>query len=116
MSAWPDTLPQSPLIEGFRETPANATLRTEMETGPAKLRRRTTAATATLSLTFLISTAQLAVLDTFYADTLQHGTLPFDYTHPVTGETVSCRFRQPPARGALGDGYFRASIDLEVLP
>jgi hypothetical protein len=116
MAAWPETLPQSPLVEGFRETPANTALRTEMETGPAKLRQRTTAATATLSLTFIISTAQLAVLDGFYADTLQGGTLAFDFTHPVTGETVNCRFRQPPARGTLNGGYFRVSVELEVLP
>ena len=116
MSAWPETLPQSPLIEGFRETPANTALRTEMETGPAKLRQRTTAATATLSLAYLMGTAQLAALDGFYAGTLQGGTLPFDFTHPVTGETISCRFRQPPARVALTGGYFRAGIELEVLP
>mgnify|MGYP001455401073 CR=1 FL=1 len=116
MPAWPETLPQSPLIDGFRETPANSSLRTEMEAGPAKLRRRTTAAAATLSLTFIISAAQLAALDAFYADTLQGGTLAFDFTHPVTGETVSCRFRQPPSRGTLNGGYFRAGVELEVLP
>lgn len=116
MSAWPETLPQSPLTEGFRETPANTTLRTEMETGPAKLRRRTTAAAATLSLAYLMGTAQLAALDVFYADTLQGGTLAFDFTHPVTGETVSCRFRLPPARVALNGGYFRVAVELEVLP
>ncbi|MEZ0260292.1 MAG: hypothetical protein ACAH80_04740 [Alphaproteobacteria bacterium] len=116
MAAWPETLPQSPLIDGFRETPANTALRTEMDTGPAKLRQRTTAATATLSLTFIISTVQLATLDSFYADTLQGGTLSFDFTHPVTGETVNCRFRQPPARAALAGGYFRTGIELEVLP
>ena len=116
MAAWPETLPQSPLAEGFRETPADASLRTMMETGPAKLRRRTTAAAATLSLGYLMGTAQLAALDGFYAGTLQGGTLAFDFTHPVPVETVSCRFRQPPARAALNGGYFRVAVELEVLP
>lgn len=116
MPAWPETLPQSPLAEGYRETPANTALRTDMDTGPAKLRQRTTAAAATVNLSYLLSAAQVLTLDAFYAGTLQGGTLAFDFTHPVTGETVSCRFRQPPQRMALQGGYFRVSAELEVLP
>jgi hypothetical protein len=116
MAAWPETLPQSPLVEGFRETPADNSLRTAMETGPAKLRRRATSGAAGLTAGFLLDAAQLAALDIFYADTLQGGTLPFDFTHPISGETISCRFRQPPSRAALNGGYFRSVLELEVVP
>ena len=116
MPAWPITLPASPLVEGFRETPPDTVLRSPMDQGPAKLRRRTTAGTGALSLTYLLSRAQVNALMDFFNDTLAGGSLPFDFTHPVNGATLACRFRQMPAYAPVNAEYFRAAIELEVLP
>lgn len=116
MPSWPPTLPSSPLADGLRETLPATALRTEMDQGPAKLRRRTTAGAATLSVNYLVSRAQVDGLQEFFNETLAGGTLPFDFTHPVSGASVSCRFRQPPAYAAVNAQYFRAALELEVLP
>ena len=116
MTTWPDTLPASPLLDGFRETVQNTALRTEMEQGPAKLRRRTTAGVRTMSVAFVLSAAQVAILDTFYLTTLQGGTLSFDFTHPRTAAAVTCRFVKPPEYGVLNGAYFKTALDLEIVP
>ncbi|QLH37711.1 MAG: hypothetical protein HWD60_00095 [Defluviicoccus sp.] len=44
MSAvWPSSLPQKPLVDGFSETAPNLVVRSPMDVGPAKVRRRATA-------------------------------------------------------------------------
>ncbi len=116
MPTWPDTLPAAPLLESFHETTPDSTIRTEMDAGPAKLRRRTTAAVRRMNVGYLLSKAQVATLEDFYLTTLQGGTIPFTFTHPRTDDAVSCRFVQPPEYGANNGNYFKAALELEVMP
>lgn len=116
MPNWPEALPQSPLLDGARETPADTVIRTAMETGPAKTRRRTTAGTGRLSLTYILSRAELTVLEGFFSTDLFGGALSFAFPHPRLGETVDCRFRQPPAFAPINGDFFRVGLELEVLP
>jgi hypothetical protein len=60
---WPESLPQSPLVDGLQETLPDNLLRTKMEQGPPKLRRRGTDAPAQMTAHFLLSAAQCAVLE-----------------------------------------------------
>jgi hypothetical protein len=115
MPEWPNNLP-SPLIEGYRETIPDNTLRSSVDQGIAKLRRRSTAAPRMLSVHYLFSSAQLEVLEGFYQDTLLSGVLRFDYQHPRSGAAVVCRFRQPPSIEAVSPAYSRVAIELEILP
>lgn len=116
MPSWPSTLPASPLADNFFERAPDTSLRTEMEQGPAKLRRRTTAAVRLLSLRYLMNKPQIAALETFYAATLLGGTLAFDFTHPRSALTVSCRFLHPPEYISGNGNYFTVAVELEVLP
>jgi hypothetical protein len=95
---------------------ADTVLRTEMDQGPAKTRRRTTAGVRTLTMAYILSAAQTAVLDDFYLEDLSGGSLSFDYTHPRTAATVTTRFKKPPAYIPLNGGYFRAVLEMEILP
>lgn len=113
---WPEDLPQSPLLDGLQETLPDNLLRTKMEQGPPKLRRRSTDAPAKITAQFLLDTAQCAVLEGFYAGTLAGGAKRFGFTHPRRGTAVFCRITQPPEYAALNGGYFRARLMLEVLP
>ena len=115
MTDWPESLPLA-LCEGYRETPPETSLRTAMDQGPAKTRQRTTAGVSTLSLNFILSTAQTALLDGFFTADTAGGSLAFGFTHPRTGGAVSCRFRQPPVYQALNGDYYRVGLELEVLP
>ena len=116
MPQWPASLPASPLLDGFQETPPVTVIRTEMEQGPAKVRQRTTAAVRRLSLSYILSSDQMMVLDDFFTLTLGGGALAFDYIQPRTGNSVSCRFVKPPEYSAANGPYFKAALTLEILP
>lgn len=115
MPTWPASLPK-PLANGFRETPPMTVIRTEMEQGPAKVRRRTTAAIRKMSLTFLMTKTEIATLETFFLTTVAGGAIAFDFTHPRTGSTAVCRFIRPPEYGANNGTRFQIDVELEVLP
>lgn len=114
MTAWP-SLPK-PLINTFKETPPDNSIRTEMETGYDKVRRRSTAASYPMSFDLFLTPAQTATLDTFYNSTTKSGSLSFDFTHPRTAATVSARFTSPPNYSDVNGINFRATIALEILP
>ena len=116
LAAWPGTLPAAPLIDGMQETLPDTVLRTDMDQGPAKLRRRTTAGIRILTVSYLLTHTQSDALESFYLDTLAGGALSFAYPHPRSRETVTCRFRKTPALAALNGSFFRAVLELEVLP
>lgn len=116
MPTWPLTLPQAPLVDGLRETAADTTLRTAMDAGPAKLRSRTTAGVAKLSLSYIMSREEVGTLQEFFDDDLVSGALKFSFPHPRVDATVECRFRQPPAYAPINGDFFRVALELEVLP
>jgi len=116
MTTWPDTLPASPLLENFQEISPQTAIRTDMDTGPAKVRQRTTAGTGALMVSYLLTIAETIALDAFYQTTLSGGATAFDYTHPRTGATLSCRFTDPPEYAPVNGNYFKATLTLEVLP
>jgi hypothetical protein len=115
-TSWPDTLPASPLLENFQELLPQTAIRTAMDTGPAKVRQRTTAGVGTLMVTYMLSTAETVALDTFYQTTLAGGAAPFTYTHPRTNATLTCRFVNPPEYMPVNGSYFKVTLTLEALP
>lgn len=116
MPDWPTTLPSLPLAGSYGETQADTTIRTEMETGPAKARRRTTAGVSQLNLSYILSRAEAETLEDFFSEDLAGGALQFSFPHPLKSATVGCRFRRPPTLAAINGDYFRAAVELEVLP
>lgn len=116
MASWPATLPQLPLAADHAEAPPDIVLRTQMEVGPAKLRRRTTAGASPLTAGFILNETQVATLRTFYESTLSGGALPFDWLHPRTGAAISCRFLEPPGQSAPSAGFYHVICRLEVMP
>jgi len=116
MPTWPSSLPQSPLVSGFAETPPMTSLRTEMDQGPAKVRQRTTAGIRKLQMSFNMTKAQIATLDTFYNTTISGGALKFDFTHPRTASTVSVRIVNPPSYAPINGEYYSVGLELEQLP
>lgn len=117
MVAWPIApFPQLPLQAGYSESPPDTVIRSPMDAGPAKLRRRTTAGVRRLACALRLTTAQVATFDSFYVTSLQGGALPFDWVNPRTGAAESLRFVGPPAYGAPSGDLFPVTFKLEVLP
>lgn len=114
---WPITLPQALLINGYAEAPANTSLRTAMDAGPAKVRRRFTAGVRPISGQIIVTTAQLAILKTFYNITSQSGALRFNWNDPLDSTTgVEMRFAAEPNWVPISGSKFQVSLDLEILP
>jgi len=116
MVAWPASLPQSPLIAGFEEDVPETALRTEMDAGPAKLRRRFTASVRPIKYPLILTETQVATLDTFYVTTMQAGTLPFTHTHPRTGAAINARFTKAPKYQPFKDDLWTTILEWEILP
>ena len=114
MAAWPSTLPQASLLEGALETVQDATIRTEMDVGPAKRRRRYTAVVRRFSVPLILTVDQVATLETFYDSTLSGGVDAFDWLHPRTGASVSLAFVSRYQLQPIGAGYYRALLELEL--
>ncbi len=116
MVDWPITLPTNPLSDGYSETLDDNTIRTKMETGPDKIRRRSTASSRKIGVAYLLSKTQTATLDDFYLNTLESGSLGFNYTHPRTGVLETARFISVPEYRSQNGEYFRVALQLEILP
>jgi len=113
--SWPGTLPQTPTTGGYEEAPPDLTIRTEMDAGQAKRRRRFTAGPREFSVSFVLTKAQVATLDTFYVTTLKGGSLSFDWFHPRTGAAGEFAFVGRP-NYRESDGGWEAGMKLEQLP
>jgi hypothetical protein len=116
--AWPVNLPTAVLEEGYSEARPDNVIRSPMDVGPPKVRRRTTAAVYPLFFSQQLTTAQVATLVTFYDSTLAHGSLSFTLEHPRTGGEVEAMFAAPPriVPWPNADGYWRADYQIEVYP
>lgn len=118
MSTWPTTLPALNFphaAHNYQREPQDPTLRTPMDAGPAKVRRRYTAVPVTISFTTLLSDAQYATEQAFYNDTVK-ATGRFDWTDPATQQTATFRYVTPTSAVAAGGGFWRATFNLEILP
>lgn len=115
MATWPASLP-APALGTLRETPPDNVIRSKMDKGPDKTRRRTTANIRPISFTLKLTPAQTATLDTFYDTTTFSGADEFDYTHPRTGDAVKARFVDPPEYAEAEGVIYNCAISLEIMP
>jgi len=114
--AWDNSLPQIFFVSGYSQSFSNVTIKSDMDAGPAKIRRRFTAGVEPVSGTMIMTAAQLATFDTFYNSTLLGGSLRFSWTKPPA-HSVACemRFVENPSWTKVEDEY-EVSLSLEVLP
>ena len=90
-----------------------------MDAGPAKQRRRFTAAVRTLKMRLRLSPAQATALNTFWETDTAGGALSFTWVHPPTGQAATMRFiaNQPPDLQPINRGMqYVASFNVEILP
>lgn len=116
MASWPSTIPQAPAFTNYSASDADATIRTSMDAGPEKVRRRYTAVSENLTCSFVMSRTEHAVFQTFFRDTISRGATSFDWVHPETGVAVVCRIVGVPTRQFVGPNHYNVSVQIEVLP
>jgi len=115
MADWPAAFYGCIIKGSFSETPPQNVLRTQMDVGPAKLRRRSTAGVRVFSLNLFLTKAQVATFDTFYVTTIQSGSLKFNMYHPRTHVTGEYRIVNQPIYVPINEGY-DVKVSLELLP
>jgi len=89
-----------------------------METGKAFQRPRFTATVEPFRGKIWIDSAQYTTFYNFYKTTLRQGALPFNWKHPITGDTAELRFDAitPPQIKPLSGDQYEVTMNLEVLP
>jgi len=115
MAEWPDTFP-GPALNTLQEAPPDNAIRSKMDKGPAKVRRRTTANVRPISFTLKLTPEQTQELDEFYDITTHSGVDVFDYIHPRTGAACEARFVERPTYGEMEAVIYNCSISLEIMP
>lgn len=91
MTVWPGSLPQSFLMQGYSQQKKPMSIESEVDFGPAIVRRRYSAASEIIQGRMLMTTAQWETVIAFKETTLNDVEV-FDWVHPVTGDAKSVRF------------------------
>lgn len=77
MVDWPEGIPFFKLRSGYGAEPGENTLRTPMDVGPAKVRRRTTSAPSVITGSAYMTREEAQRFEQFWRDTLKDGALSF---------------------------------------
>lgn len=79
---WPFSLPQAPIINGYKEQMPSNIIRSDAEYGPAKVRKRGGAKPVTVNASYILSTEEAEILDNFVFNTIAGGAICFDWPRP----------------------------------
>lgn len=115
VSAWPSGLPDELLQPGYSQSSPDTALKTEMEVGPAKVRRRATAQPYPVKGILKLTESELGTLRTFYETTLIGGSLRFSHKDPVSLTAKELRFTAPPS-WTMSNGFYVVQLEFEILP
>jgi len=116
-ASWPGTLPQHYRVDGNQEGIPDGRLKSQTDTGPGKLRPRTSALGRPFSATMRMTSAQIDILSSFVASDLARGTLPFTVPAARGGGTWLVRFADSlPSWVNVGGDRYNVTLSLEILP
>lgn len=114
---WPAFLQDLINAAGFSSEIGETVLRTEMDIGPAKLRRRFTHSIDNYNTEITVYTTDMPAFFTFFNTTLNGGVTPFYFDDPLTGIEEIFRFVGTPKISPNGSaGWFDISMSWERLP
>lgn len=118
VAAWPVGISFIAHPDTYQESgPIGNVLRTPMEKGPVKSRRRFTSAVRHVSgQTDIMTEAQVETFIDWHRDTIAGGALRFTAVNPRTGQTGTYRFIDKYDIIHLNDDKERISMKLEQFP
>ena len=109
--SWPSPFPD-PISDDFNSEFPSGVIRTKMDSGPEKVRLRYTAVPERMKVSYWVSYDEYLVFRTFFLYTSKHGSLRFNYTHPLLHTTVEARFTDTPP--GISDVTYEGKITIEV--
>lgn len=110
MASWPTKFKIN--RDNFTEKLPNRVIRSNMDVGPAKTRRRTVLGVKELSGGIHCLPEDYPEFEQFYLD---NDAVWFDFPHPRTGEIVRARFKDVPS-ATLNETIYEITFNLEILP
>jgi len=116
MPTWPASLPQSPLFGGYRRQEPDLLIRSQVDAGTPKVRKRFTAAAAPAAFPIIVTDAQKATFETFFKDTIASGALSFDLELPDISGLSTVRLTDPPTYVPIGPNSWRIDLEILILP
>lgn len=114
--AWPALLQSVVNEESFSFIIGETSIRSDMEVGPAKVRRRFTKSVDGLTCSINLTQSEFQTFYDFYDIDLNGGTKVFSFIHPVTQVLSDFRFTKAPNMRSLGGGNFRVVMEWEQMP
>ena len=111
---WPANLPSGLLAAGLTIQPKSNVIRSNMDAGPSKARRRYTARAINYSGKQVFTPSELEIFERFYHNDLADGALRFNFTDPVTLATAEFRFTADYS-AVENEGHFDVTLPLERL-
>lgn len=117
MAVWPVSLPQRFQGGGdYRETPENTVLRTTMDAGIIKLRRRQTRSISKIEGVMLLDGTQAGEFLTFFQDTTKGGSITFTGSLGRSTLNQVYQFETEPSISHIGGDTYQLTMSLIVLP
>lgn len=101
-------------LEGLSGKLRTAVIRTDMDAGPQKTRRRYTVSQKDFSGSVVVTEAQRKILETWYEKILGNGALRFVMADPQTLEPAEFRFLEDYSEEST-DGLWTITMNLEKL-
>lgn len=102
--------------DNFSYNMADTTISSNMDTGPRKVRRRSTRPINRMTGSINLTVDEFNDFYFYFNTTLNGGVTPFEVDHPITGILTVFRFVGSPNISSLGGGNFRAAFEWEELP
>lgn len=116
IATWPTFLQEFLNADAFGVMFGETVLRSEMDVGPSKVRRRSTRPIDKYTATINVYKTDMVAFRQFFNTTLNGGATSFYFTDPLTGVTEVFRFTEPPSISPLGSaGTYQISMKWEKL-
>lgn len=116
MIAWPASLPQRAERPGYQSGTGDGRLRSDTDSGIAKVRRRFSAVPRPLQLQMLMTWDQLDTFKAFVADDLETGVLPFVFPCQEGAGTWIVQFGRDMPKWVAQTNNWMVTLDLVILP
>lgn len=114
---YPGTLPQAPQRNGYTQKNKSNVIRSKMDVGEAKVRRRYVDAIKDETWSMPLDPVQLPIFQAWHKDDLEGGVLRFDFEDMLTGLIEEYRFVDMPTYSPYGEcGSYLVSFTVEQLP
>jgi hypothetical protein len=113
MIYWPAGFSDKVNVDGFGYSIGDNLVRTTMDTGPYKTRKRFTKQLDKMSVRMVITKSQYPTFRTFYDVTLASGSLAFRFNNPLTGVEQSYKFNETPSVSSIGGDYL--TLDMKWI-